>query len=290
MSDAIGRVLRQSGRAAWRALVTLLTGDDLTHAAAIAYYALLSLFPFLLLVMVLLGVVTADEADRRLVLDFVLRYLPARLDFVKEQLDAFRDMRLGVGLAGAVSLVWASVGVFSAITGAVDQAWGGAHRRNVLGHRLASFAMLASAGGVMVLALVVVSAVQVAQSSWLGSVLGNLALVRGVEALVLRTLSTLLAMAGAVLVFYFVPNAPVRLRDVWCGAIAAGALWRLALELFSQVLRLNSGLAYVPGSVAAVVAFLLWVYLSAVILLFGVECTVAHARLREAAVDAGASA
>ena len=48
MSDAIGRVLRQSGRAAWRALVTLLTGDDLTHAAAIAYYALLSLFPFLL--------------------------------------------------------------------------------------------------------------------------------------------------------------------------------------------------------------------------------------------------
>ncbi len=264
--------------------MTLFAGDDLTHAAAIAYYALLSLFPFLLLVMVLLGAVTADEADRRLVLEFVLRYLPARLDFVNTQLDAFRNMRLGVGLAGAVSLIWASVGVFSAITGAVDQAWGAAHRRNALGHRLASFVMLASVGGVMVLALVVVSAVQMAQSSWLGSLLGNLAIVRGVEAFVLRTLSTVMATVGAGLVFYFVPNASVRLRDVWCGAIAAGALWRVAFELFSQVLRLNTGLAYVPGSVAAVVAFLLWMYLSAVILLFGVECTVAHARL----VDEGA--
>ena len=42
----------------------LVNSSDLTHAAAIAYYALLSLFPFLLLVISLLGAVTADDRDR----------------------------------------------------------------------------------------------------------------------------------------------------------------------------------------------------------------------------------
>ena len=60
-------------RAAWAAVTRLVSGSDMTHAAAIAYYALLSMFPFLLLVISLLGVVTADDAQRRVVLDFVLQ-------------------------------------------------------------------------------------------------------------------------------------------------------------------------------------------------------------------------
>lgn len=57
-----------SGLAAWRALVRLVNSNDVTHAAAIAYYALLSFFPFLLLVISMLGSVTADDADRLAVL------------------------------------------------------------------------------------------------------------------------------------------------------------------------------------------------------------------------------
>ena len=86
----VRRELRLWGQAAWRALVGLVNSNDLTHAASIAYYALLSLFPFLLLVISMLGVVTADEDDRARVLGFVFRYFPTRLDFVTDQLDAFR--------------------------------------------------------------------------------------------------------------------------------------------------------------------------------------------------------
>ena len=74
--------LRWSGQAAWRGLVELVNSNDLTHAAAIAYYALLSLFPFLLLIISLLGSVTASENQRLAVLTFVFRYFPTRLDFV----------------------------------------------------------------------------------------------------------------------------------------------------------------------------------------------------------------
>src|SRR3989442_14423477 len=115
---------RFSGLAAWRALVELVNSNDLTHAAAIAYYALLSFFPFLLLVISLLGSVTAAESDRAAVLSFVFRYFPTQLDFISQQLDAFRQMRLQVGVTGALALIWASLGVFGAITSAVNEAWG----------------------------------------------------------------------------------------------------------------------------------------------------------------------
>ena len=74
--------LRFSGLAAWRAFVRLINGNDLTHAAAIAYYSLLSLFPFLLLVISTLGSITADEGDRQAVLVFVFRYFPTQFGFV----------------------------------------------------------------------------------------------------------------------------------------------------------------------------------------------------------------
>ncbi len=56
--------LRFSGVAAWRGVVELINSNDLTHAASIAYYALLSFFPFLLLVLSLLGSITDNENDR----------------------------------------------------------------------------------------------------------------------------------------------------------------------------------------------------------------------------------
>jgi membrane protein len=81
------------------------------------------------------------------------------------------------------------------------------------------------------------------------------------------------------LIYYFAPNHHVRLRDVWYGAVLAGLLWRGALEGFSWYLRVFARFG-VHGSVGTVVAFMVWVYLSAVILLYGVEVTAAYARLR----------
>src|SRR5205085_10754147 len=137
--------------AAWRGLVELVNSNDLTHAAAIAYYALLSLFPFLLLIISMLGSVTANDADRQNVLNFVFRYFPTQLDFVTVQLDAFRQTRVQVGVAGSLALIWASLGVFGAITSAVNEAWGVEKQRSFLKHRMVSFLMLVAAGLVMVI-------------------------------------------------------------------------------------------------------------------------------------------
>src|SRR5207244_11659311 len=76
------------------------------------------------------------------------------------------------------------------------------------------------------------------------------------------------------LIYYFAANAKVRLRDVWYGAILAGVLWRVAFAGFSAYVRSASQFS-VHGSITAVVVFLVWVYLSAVILLYGAEVSAA---------------
>ena len=277
--------LRFSALAAWRGVVELFNGNDLTHAASIAYHALLTLFPFLLLVISLLGSITADEGDRTAVLTFVFRYFPTRLDFITSQLDAFRETRLSVGVLGGLALIWASLGVFGAVTSAVNEAWGVEKQRSFLKHRLVSFLMLVAAGGVMILALLAVSAIQVAGASWFGVMLSRFTWLTTLQGLTFRYLATILLILGVGLVFYFIPNAKTRFRDVWVGAIFTGILWRLAFDGFSWYIGNNSRLTMIHGSIAAVVVFLLWIYVCAIILMYGVEFTAAYARLRRRRPD-----
>jgi membrane protein len=100
------------------------------------------------------------------------------------------------------------------------------------------------------------------------------------RSLFIRSATTLLFIVVVGLVYYFVPNAKVRFRDVWIGALLTGLLWKGALEGFSWFLRDMTRFSRVNGSIAAVVAFLIWVYTQAVILLYGVEFTAWYARLR----------
>src|SRR5690606_37667738 len=266
---------RFTGVAAWRALVGLTSSNDLTHAAAIAYYTLLSLFPFLLLIISLLGAVTADEEDRLAVLTFVFRYFPTQFDFVTNQLDALRRTRLQTGIAGSLALIWASLGVFGAVTAAVNEAWGVEKQRSFWKHRLVSFLMLVAAGGVMVIGLLLVSAIEVAGASWFGVMLARFTWLRALETTIVEWSATLLLIAGVGLVFYFIPNAKTRFRDVWVGAILTGLLWRAAFAGFSWYIGASGRLTLIHGSIAAVVVFLLWIYVSAVILMYGVEFTAA---------------
>ena len=79
--------------------------NDLTFASSIAYYALLSLFPFFLLVLSILASVTDNDIDRASVLDFVLRYFPRQFEFLNSQLQSMQSagIRLGFGRCGPSS-------------------------------------------------------------------------------------------------------------------------------------------------------------------------------------------
>jgi membrane protein len=270
---------RLTAQSAWRGLEGFYRSDNLTYAASIAYYALLSLFPFFLLAFALLGRATADAQDRNAVFSFVLEYFPTQFEFISAQLDAFGANRIEVGVTGTIALVWGALGFFGAISTAVNYAWGVDEQRSFWKHRLFSFLMLLVTGSILLIALLLVSASQIVGASWFADVLGHfpgLALLRGFA---VRYATTLLFIVVVGFVYYFVPNAKVRFRDVWIGALVTGLLWKGALEGFSWYMRDMSRFTRVTGSVTVVVVFLVWVYVQAVILLYGVEFTAAYARL-----------
>ena len=271
---------RLTGLSFWRGFLGFYNSDDLTYAASIAYYGLLSLFPVMLLGFAALGSVTADVASRNAVLSFILQYFPSQFDFITRQLDEFRTHSVSLGVVGTISLIWGALGVFGAISTAVNYAWGVDEQRSFWKHKLYSFLMLVIAELVLLIALLLVSATEVASASWFAGVLAGFPGLAILRSFTIRYATTLLFILVVGLVYYFLPNAQVRFRDVWIGALVTGLLWKGALEAFSWYVRDMSRFTRVNGSIAAVVVFLVWAYVQAVILLYGVEFTAAYARLR----------
>jgi len=279
------REVRLGGLSIVKGSVDFYHSDDLTFAASIAYYSLLSLFPFLLLALSVLGAVTVPYAESSSVLSFVFRYFPREFDFVQDQLVILQGSTFRMGAAGALLLVWAAMGVFGAVTSAINHAWGVDKQPSYLKHKLVSFVMLASASVLLLIGLLLVSAINIAESSWFAHVLARAPGLEVLRGFVLQWATTVLFVLITGLIYYFVPNAKVHFRDVWIGAFLAGFMWRGALALFSFYVRDMSRFS-IHGTIAAVVVFLLYVYLSAVILLFGAEVSAAYARLRRHRPDA----
>jgi membrane protein len=271
--------IRFTGLAMWRGFISFYNSNDLTFASSIAYYALLSLFPFFLLAFSIVARVTNSVSDRELVQHFILRYFPRQFDFITAQLDLINTAQTPLNIGGGLLIIWASMGVFGAITTAVNHAWGVEKQPSYFKHKLISFLMLALSGVLLLVALLTVSAINVAEARWFAGVITSVPKLLVLQSLAVRWASTILFIFVVGLVFYFVPNARVRFRDVWVGAVLTGLLWRLALTGFSTYVRDLSRFS-VHGSIAAVVVFLLWIYVSAVILLYGVEVTAAYARMR----------
>src|SRR5258708_474890 len=127
-------------------------------------------------------------------------------------------------------------------------------------HKLVSFLMLLVAGLILLVALLLISATQIVSASWFAEVLGVFPWLGVLRGYAVRHATTLLFIAVVGLIYYFVPNAKVRFRDVWIGALITGLLWKGALEGFSWYMRDMTRFTRVNGSIAAVRVFLVWAY------------------------------
>jgi membrane protein len=272
-----GRTLRLAGRAAVRGALDFYNSNNLTFASSIAYYSLLSFFPFVLILLDLLGRFAVVHGDEPF-LHLVQLVLPSRLDFVVAQTDELSRAPLRLSVISTVLIVWASMGVFSAVTTAVNYAWGVERPLSYFKNKLVSFVMLMAAAVLLLATIALMSAIQAQHAEWFVRLLVVVPVLSPISGLLVRSLPTVLLIVIIGMVYYFVPNTKVRLREVWTGAILAGLLWRLAFTGFSLYIRGYSRLS-VHGSITAVVLFLVWVYVSAVILLYGAEVSAAFARL-----------
>lgn len=127
--------------------------DGPLMARSIAYYALFTIFPAILALIVVTSSVLEPEEVRESVMSLVARYLPGALDVVTTNIDQLLSMREAVGLITLVGLIWSASGVFSAIFRSVNRAWGIPKSRLVLKDRVYGLVMMLAVGSFFLLVM-----------------------------------------------------------------------------------------------------------------------------------------
>jgi len=252
-------------------------------AAALAYYTVFSLFP-LLLAMIAAGSFFLDgELVQSQVVRSVSQVIPVSEQVIESNVEQVLERRGTVGVVGILGLLWSGTGVFTVLVGHINRAWKEAEARGFVEQRLLGLGigLIGMLAALLSLSLL---------STPLLNVLPRLNDVLGRDFPILDTLLWTLMASGvpalvAFIVFLnlyrWVPKTTVGWAEAAWGAGFVTLAWEAAKRGFAWYV--SSDLVQyrlVYGSLGAVVALLLWIYLSSWLLLFGAHLSAAIARSR----------
>jgi membrane protein len=233
-------------------------------AAAIAYFALFSLFPITLLSIAIASFSIGPSMDRQFVIQRLEFIAPALGQLLGQNIDQIIEARGPVTSIALVGLIWSASTVFYTFTHTLNEIWGVKRRRAVWKRRgLAIIFVLIFVGPTLLLASFASSMI-----ASLRTLLPSPILSMGAGASLV--LAILLDVALFMVLYMMLPHGASTWREILPGAIAAGLLWELAKKAFLAFISTYisvSNLVY--GSVAAIIAFLVWAYLSGLIFLVG---------------------
>jgi membrane protein len=240
-------------------------------AAGVAFYGLLAVFPAITALVSIWGLI-ADPAQVQQQFAALDQIVPADAwRLLDEQLRAVAassatSLGWGVALGILVALWSAGAGVRALIT-ALNIAYDEAEKRGWIKLYAIGFLLTVGLIGAAVLALIVIVAVPVAlQLLPLGSLSG--ALIRALTWLVMAAI----VIAGLGVLYRYGPSrSHARLPWVTWGAIAAAILWLLASLLFQVYVANFANYTATYGSLGAVIALLMWFWVSAFVVLLGAE-------------------
>lgn len=237
-------------------------------AAAISFHVLLSLFPLAIVVTATVSVVVNVLSVQADLIDSIVRQVPLTPDGKRrltDLLEGATSSGAGIGLVGVVGLLWAGTGVMTSLRFALNRAWDSGYTRPFLKGKALDLALMGGLATLLLASVASTVAVRVLSdrlphflSGLSGSMLGLL-------------LPLALAFATALALYRLVPATSIRVRDVWPGALFAAFLLLVLQNLFGFYLRNFGSYSVVYGSLGAVIAFLVFVYLSANFLLLGAE-------------------
>jgi len=231
------------------------------RAASIAYYGLLSIFP-LLLFLIFLGSQFLESEEARVALnDRLSEFLPAASETVKEVVDQTVEARGSIGLIGGIGLLWSASTLFNQLTTSLNVIWDASPRPFWRRRLVALFSVLTIA----ILFILSVSFSALAAIRWPGE-----------GTILWQWLNSSVGLGVTVLLFWVmyhgIPNIPVKIWASFGGAMLSALLWQAAKGVFAWYLASglnNYGAVY--GSLASVIALVLWVYITALIMFLGAE-------------------
>lgn len=244
-----------------------------TYAAAIAYYAIFSLVPLALITLSLFGLVV----DRDRIADWVFEQVPLEesetvrnnVDEIIRRAQDFSTASLGFGV---VFLVWSSSGIFGAVRKGLNAATHLKLGRSYWRSKLIDFALIPAVGVLIIISVALTAlarnAVQRFDDIGPFQLDANLALEVASYAI-----PAMVTFVMFILLYRFAPAARPQWRDALAGAVFATFLFEIAKNVIAIVISESSfsrDTAIYAGFGTAL-AFLVWMFVNASILLLGAE-------------------
>ncbi len=250
-------------------------------AAAMSYYTIFSIAPLLVIAIAVAGLVFGREAAMHQVVGQIRDLVGEDgAQVIQSILQNASKTTSGIvaTVVGVVTLLIGASGAFGQLQDSLNTIWEvkprkGRGVKGVLRDRLLSFSMVLMIGFLLLVSLIL--------SAFLAGVGKYLSDLLPMSSTVLQAMNFGLSLAVTsflfALIFKVLPDAIIRWRDVWVGAMVTALLFSLGRFLIGLYLgRSSIGSAY--GAAGSLVVLLLWVYYSAQILFLGAEFTQVYAR------------
>ena len=242
------------------------------QAAALTYVTLLSLVPALAVIFSLFTAFGGLEELGERLQTFVLQSLAVQNQGpVEEYLDRFLESANAgqLGVIGTVFLFFAVIALLSDIERSFNDIWGVSRGRGFL-QRLQIYWPLVTVGPIL-FALTISFSAALAASDLVQSVENAL--------LVFRVVGNITAYVVICLFFSFVyqivPNTSVRFQSALVGGVVGGSLWLLAQQLYAIFATRAITYSAIYGSLSVIPLFIIWVFVSWLIMLLGAATTFA---------------
>ena len=247
-------------------LVYLLRTDVHTFAFSVAANAILSFFPFLLLLMTLIRKVIHSQVMYTVVENLLRDYLPTGQDFVIRNLNALVASHHRAQVFSLVMLLISSTGIFMPLEVALNRVWGFANNRSYLGNQMLALGLAFACGSLALLSV--------------GLTAGNVAIVKSalhgygawyvqlVGFITMKIFSIAASIAIFFLVYWLLPNGKVPAKSVLPSAVIMGLLSEALKYVYIFALPfLNFGEIYGPFAIS--VSLMFWAFLTGMLLLTG---------------------
>lgn len=235
-------------------------------SAQLAYYFLLSIFPFMIFLVALLGYVPLSFED---IQSAMQRYLPQEaMNLLSENIDSKNGGLLSVGILGTI---WSASNGINAIMRAFNRAYEVDEDRSFIKSRLIAIVLTIAMVVVLIVALllpVLGKAIGTFIFSYFGLSTGFLQLWEALR----WVISSVIVVLVLTTLYILAPNHHVNLKQSFTGAAFATISWQIVSLGFSYYLSLNaSSYSATYGSLGAVIILMLWFYLFGMIIILGGE-------------------
>jgi membrane protein len=255
----------------WIALGWTLKADTSVMASAISYFALFSFFPLVLLSISIASFSFGPHLSQHEVMQRLEFVAPALSELLGDNIDHIIRARGPVSSVALVSLIWSASSVFYTLTHTLNGIWHIKQNRAAWKRRgLAILFVLAFVGPALLL-ISMAGSVLTNLRFWLPDLI--LPLTGGIRFLLTLFLDIALFMA----VYMLLPHGKSTWKEILPGAMSAGLLWEVAKNVFLAFVATYISISnLVYGTVAAIIAFLFWSYISSLIFLFGAHVSVSY--------------